>query len=319
MTAERPILVTGSHRSGTTWVGRILSLSGEAEPIHEPFNPALYRSWLSHPPERWFSYVDPTERGQVRDDLARVLRLRPAFFPMLRRAGSTREWGGVLREHVRAAAARITGRRPLLKDPIAFFATEWLFQEFAVEPIVLVRHPAAFASSLKRLNWAFDFANLWEQPDLISRHLRPFRTELRAAVDGSLDIMDQSILLWRMLNHVALAYKEAHPDWIVCRYEDLAADPLARFEGIYERLGLLWSDGVAADVLALTARSNRAEVPDGDRGGVRRDSRAAMWTWTFRLTPQEIERVREGTADVARAWYVEEDWRPPDVTPRLAS
>jgi hypothetical protein len=37
--ADRPILVTGAHRSGTTWVGRMLALVPGVEYIHEPFNP----------------------------------------------------------------------------------------------------------------------------------------------------------------------------------------------------------------------------------------------------------------------------------------
>jgi len=33
-----PILVTGSHRSGTTWVGRILEQSGRVRYHYEPLN-----------------------------------------------------------------------------------------------------------------------------------------------------------------------------------------------------------------------------------------------------------------------------------------
>ena len=34
----KPILVTGSHRSGTTWVGKMLAATGSVGYIHEPFN-----------------------------------------------------------------------------------------------------------------------------------------------------------------------------------------------------------------------------------------------------------------------------------------
>jgi LPS sulfotransferase NodH len=36
--SNQPILVTGAHRSGTTWVGKILCASGEAAYISEPLN-----------------------------------------------------------------------------------------------------------------------------------------------------------------------------------------------------------------------------------------------------------------------------------------
>ena len=38
LSIEAPILVTGAHRSGTTWVGRMLCASGEAHYVSEPFN-----------------------------------------------------------------------------------------------------------------------------------------------------------------------------------------------------------------------------------------------------------------------------------------
>ena len=35
---SKPILVTGSHRSGSTWTGRIISAAPHVGYIHEPFN-----------------------------------------------------------------------------------------------------------------------------------------------------------------------------------------------------------------------------------------------------------------------------------------
>ena len=34
----RPILVTGSHRSGSTWLGQMIGASDAVGYIHEPFN-----------------------------------------------------------------------------------------------------------------------------------------------------------------------------------------------------------------------------------------------------------------------------------------
>ena len=39
----RPILLTGSHRSGTTWAANIIQLSNELSLIMEPFNDANNR------------------------------------------------------------------------------------------------------------------------------------------------------------------------------------------------------------------------------------------------------------------------------------
>lgn len=41
--------------------------------------------------------------------------------------------------------------RPLVKDPFALFSAEWFADNFDAEVIVIVRHPAAVVSSIKRL------------------------------------------------------------------------------------------------------------------------------------------------------------------------
>lgn len=304
----QPILVTGSHRSGTTWVGRLLSFSGEVEVIHEPFNPTLYRSWLSSRPDRWFQYIPAHDSEDMRLEMERVLQLRPPWAAMLRRSESPRMYAGTVREHTRAARARVLRRRPLLKDPLAFFAAEWLWSSFGVLPVVLVRHPAAFASSLKRLDWKFNFRNIWEQPDLVDRHLQPFRSEIEAAPHSEMDVIDRANLLWRMITHVTLEYRRAHPSWLVVRYEDLASEPVPAFEDVYRDLGLTWSGRVVDRIRAFTGSENVAEVAPHDKGGVRRNSREAMWTWTSRLTPEEVRRVRDGTDDIASELYGPDDW-----------
>ena len=55
---KKPILVTGSHRSGSTWVGKILNLSNETYYINEPFNIETHNS-PSNPFKYWFEYVEP--------------------------------------------------------------------------------------------------------------------------------------------------------------------------------------------------------------------------------------------------------------------
>lgn len=55
-----PILVTGSHASGTTWVGRMLELSGDCRYIQEPLsklcNPKACACGLCV--RQWFTYLD---------------------------------------------------------------------------------------------------------------------------------------------------------------------------------------------------------------------------------------------------------------------
>jgi hypothetical protein len=309
--SSRPILVTGSHRSGTTWTGALLGLSGEALPIHEPFNPTYPRSWLRQPPTRWFQHLDASANANWSSQISDIVGLRPPLASMLRRSAHPRHVTRVLEEAAQARLARRRSARALLKDPIAFFSAPWLAQHADAQVVVLVRHPAAFASSLKRLGWAFDFSNLSEQPALMDGPLAGFRTEIDEALAHGLDIIDTATLLWRMINTVALRYGEEHSDWEILRYEDLAADPIGGFQDLYARLGLAWSESVAHSVALHTGEGKGRAVADGDKGGIVRDSNAAMWTWTDRLTSDEIGRVRSQTASVAMHFYSDDDWNAP--------
>ena len=38
MSKAKPILVTGSHRCGSTWIGKVIATSPSVDYIHEPFN-----------------------------------------------------------------------------------------------------------------------------------------------------------------------------------------------------------------------------------------------------------------------------------------
>jgi hypothetical protein len=68
-------------------------------------------------------------------------------------------------------------------------------------------------------------------------------------------------------------------------------------------------------VATFSDEGNVKEVAAGDRGPTRRDSRAAKWTWLRRLTPEEVERVRSGTAAVADRFYDGASWAPPGPSP----
>jgi hypothetical protein len=41
---------------------------------------------------------------------------------------------------------------------------------------------------------------------------------------------------------------------------------------------------------------------------VRLDSRASIGSWRSRLSPEQVERVRAGVADVSPAFYEDGDW-----------
>jgi sulfotransferase family protein len=306
-----PILVTGSHRSGTTWVGKMLARAPGVAYVHEPFNPRRGPGWIGQRLPYWYLYVCPENEDRYLPLLARVMELRYPLGRTLAGARGVRPVGQALLEW--SGSLGLQGARPLLKDPIALFSAEWLADRFEARPVVLIRHPAAFAGSLKRLDWRFDFRNWSEQPLLLRDHLSPFGDEIRDFARRERDIVDQAVLLWNAIHQVIRGYRSRHPDWTFLKYEDLAADPVPGFLDLFAALDLPWTEGIRADIERFSSERNVKEVPPILHRRVKRDSRAAARTWLHRLTAEERARIREGTAAVAAEFYGEEEWAPAEA------
>jgi len=294
-----PILVTGSHRSGTTWVGRTLALDPRVVYVHEPFNLDARKPTMRVRPAHWFEHVTRENESAFLEPVAEVVR---GEFPPRKRGVASR-----LLETVQAP-------RVLVKDPIALLAAPWLADRFGFDVVVMIRHPAAFASSLQRLDWRFDFGNLAEQPRFMRGLAGPYEAEIRALAarqrlgQREPDVIDQSILLWNVLHHVMDGYRDGHPDWTFLRLEDLSDTPAEHFRRLFATLGLRWTGKVARAVEQGSSEDAPAEVAVEDRNVTVRNSRQARWSWLGRLSPEDVSRVREGTSEVAARFYTDEDW-----------
>ncbi|MBA3350704.1 MAG: sulfotransferase [Actinobacteria bacterium] len=303
-----PLLVTGLHRSGTTWAGRMLCLSGEAGYIHEPFNPTRRPSWSGGRIPLWFQYICAENEAQFEPILNDVLEFRYPLFANLRDPRTLKRLGTLVREYPSAYMSRFRNLRPLLKDPMALFSAEWLADHYGTRVVVMIRHPAAFAGSIKRLNWQFKFKS-WLAQDLLLRDwLHPYEEKMREYSTRDVDIIDQAILMYQVMLSVIDRYREAHPTWTFVRHEDLAGSPVDGFRDLYARLGLTWSSQVELGVARYSDSSNPTDPAAWRHGSVRRNSRGAASTWRGRLTVDEIDRLDAGLSSAAEGFYGPADW-----------
>jgi hypothetical protein len=285
----------------------MLCASQEAGYIHEPFNPSRSPGWFPEPLPYWFMYVtEENEEPYVRlvED---VLALR---YPLrsLARSRSLRDVAQQVPEAARSVVYRLRGRRTLLKDPMALFSAEWLARRFGMEVVVMIRHPAAFVSSIKKLNWGFDYERNWLAQELLMRDLLGPHSASFEDYRGEVDLVGEGIVMWNAMYDVVRGYRDRHPGWHFVKYDDLADDPASGFRDLYAGLGLTWDRRARREVERSTSTANVKEVPAWRRRAIRRDSRAAKRTWAQRLTPEEVQRVRRGVAEVAASFYGDEDW-----------
>lgn len=304
--SERPILVTGSHRSGSTWVGTMLSAGPGVAYIHEPFSILHRRGVLDVRFDHWFPYVCRENEGAYLSPVRDMLAFRYRTGSEIGAIRSPRDAARLMRDRARFARARRLGARPLVKDPIAVFSAEWLSSRFDADPVVLIRHPAAFAGSLNRLGWTHPFEHFSAQPLLMRDLLGPFEDEIREFAVREHPVLDQAILLWKLIHHTIADYRRRHPEWSFLRHEDVARDPLAEFQKMYARLDLPFTDAVERYIAEHSDASNPTETSDA--GALRRDSGSSVWTWQSRLSDEEIARVRAGVGAIAEEFYDDADW-----------
>jgi hypothetical protein len=310
---EGAILVTGSHRSGTTWVGHMLAAAPGVAYIHEPFNMLHRPGIFSAPCPQWQTYVCADNEAVYLRPVAEMLGFRYQPLAELRALRSPRDVARMVRDWSRFAWYRRHQPRPVLKDPHALFSAEWLADAFGMDVVVMIRHPAAFASSVKHLGWPGGFRDMLNQPLLMRDVLGPFREDIERVANGT-DVIDRAILGWRVVYHAVRRYQSERPEWLFLRHEDIARDPLVAFHRLFSALGLEFTPGARAKIARYSSPSNPTEV--ADPYCIRRNSPSSISTWRLSLTAEEIQRIKEGTRDIWPHFYSDADWAPDTLEPQ---
>ncbi len=303
---QTPILVTGAHRTGTTWVGRMLAADRDVAYISEPMNvlhrPGVMRTRVDY----WYTYLAEENGDAYLPSLRETLAYRyhlPAELLSLR---SGHDFLRMCRDVSIFTRGRLFHLRPLLKDPFAVFSLPWFAEHIGCSIVVTVRHPAGFASSLKRLNWPFDFRDLLAQPLLMQHQLEPYRSQMTSMPAD--DIIGQASLLWAMVYRSVAKARQRMPFIRLVRHEDLSIDPIAGFRSLYGELGLHFTPQVERKILDSSSSENPSELSRQKVHSVKLDSKANLHNWKRRLSPEEIARIRQLTDGVVQDYYPDVEW-----------
>lgn len=302
---ERPILVTGAPRSGTTWVGKMLSLDSVYY-IPELFAPQNISGLLPAGLPYTFFYIAETCSQAWHQSIIDAFNLRYPLRARMSKASSVKSHGRELRLAAGTAARRFQVKRALNKDPYALMAAPWIFERLNAEVLVMIRHPAAFVASVLRIGsgW-YRFDDLKNQPRLIDERLQLFRDEI---LNSPTDVIEQNILLWRIIHGLIIQYQHEFPGWRYIRHEDLSSQPTDVFRQLYEQFGLEWSERIETTISEHSASRNPKSAKAAHAHDLRLDSRANIDSWRKRLTEKQIVRIYEGTHDIAHHFYSDADW-----------
>lgn len=292
------ILLTGIHRSGSTWAGTVLSQARNTLYVHEPFNIDLY-TWS--PLNCWFQYLsgspakEQDKAFRYLNTFSTVFNYRTIFkFFKIRSVEDAKYlWTHVFSNR---------NNRYVYKDPLAFLSAEWIYKRLNWEVVIMIRHPAAFVASLKDKDWKFDFNDFLKQKKLLNTCLKDYAGTISEYAREEKDLVSQGILLWNIVYSTVYYYRKKYDsNWYFVRHEDLSEAPLEEYQRFFDFLDLEFDDNVKAYIEASTRPASE------DR--LKRDAKRNITLWKKRLSASEIARIKAETQPVWEHFYSEEEWK----------
>lgn len=214
---NQTILIAGSGRSGTTWIGEVVSASTVSRQIFEPFIHTSQRELILPQHKRHFESCDrnlyiPGEAGscpRYDKDLLKILR------GQVRRpwCDNPLQYGIHRRRVIKAIRSNLL---------LGYLARRWP----QIRYILVSRNPCSVVNSQLRFV-ADESWQPWEpeyvlsQQDLMENHLQPF-SDLLHSVQGH---PQKLALKWCIENYVAQRETAGLDNVLQVRYEDLCNGP----------------------------------------------------------------------------------------------
>lgn len=297
---SKVILVTGSNRSGSTWVGKVIESAGGVYNCIEPLNPNRVKRFRKHSMPVWY----PKLVADQQNDLCKEVNAIYNYYLN----------GGILNllisgitgfeEHKGFKAMKRVFQKnrsdwKLLKDPTALFCAPHLMKTFDAVPVIIIRHPAAYALSIKEKNWWFDFDNFLQQDHFFANGLENLKEEVLwfKKSESNRSIIENAALLWKVFYQQVWLYMQEYPDWIYVRHEDLSVYPNKYFSSIFNTIGLPFTSRTQEYLIQSTKAGNQ------DQDKWHRDSVMNAQKWKSILSGQEQKLILSIVDSVSRHYY----------------
>jgi len=237
------VFVTGTIRSGTTFVGRALASADNCIYLHEPFNPDSPWNAAIPTPINHF-YISEHNAKIYEGRFNSLLKLRPAI------KGKWLESHRQERtEYIEKAIPKGLSRENLniiIKDPIALFCTEWLADRWGLKPVLVVRDPRDVVNSIFRLSWAKNLQPMFlrTQP-LLVRRLKEMEEQLGLSKCISTEFSEDNlttVIRYLKPSYLALLYFARISKFQMLCYERSTLQPDVEFLRLFDDLSIPMSD-----------------------------------------------------------------------------
>jgi hypothetical protein len=211
---RKSIMVAGAARSGTTWLGNIISSQIPCRIMFEPFHAKKVEAFRRF---HYFQYMRPAEQNSELQSYCQKI-----FTGHIRHGWIDRKVEHLLPRH------------RLVKEIRANLFLKWIHTKFPEIPLLfIIRHPCAVVLSLMQLAWATDtdIASFLSQPKLIDDLLADKMDIIRRAQTAE----EKYAIIWCISNLVPI--KQFHSSELnVVFYENLCLRPEAEVPKIFRAI-----------------------------------------------------------------------------------
>jgi len=299
------ILVTGCPRSGTTFLGKVLSIPSHVGYVREPFNRDCGLEGLTHD----FVYLQKgiKEEMYYREVIEALLNEKASFRDLPAAEASRKRqrvgrivFGSGSKYSYLSSKYNPIVTRLLLKDPMASLASDYMNTEFNVRPVVIIRRPIYVVGSMQRVGIDHHLEDLVKQRDLYNKHLKSILSAIQL---DRLSLLERQSLLWTCINTVMYNFAQANKDFILVKHEDLSQDPHKTLKQLYTQLGMQYGAIATHRVNRLTGSNNPTQAKFGRMHTLRRNSRKLVSKENISLNKHQQQVVNSITRDVEKLFY----------------
>ncbi len=302
-------VISGLHRSGTTYVGRVLSLAKATAIIHEPYNhtwgleyaPSTYTYWQADNPSIEADNIvlktlafkgNFTKPALIKKNKNNWNKFYFRYFGGKQHAQWLKLW---LQNSIKAPPANI-----IWKDPFCTFMVDYLTNIYNMKAVCMVRHPSAHYYSVKKQNWRFNINFLTRQSKLLADYGEGIDPALWKKAEN--DNLTSIALLWKIMARQLHACNKDNENILLVCHEDLCMDTVVIFRRICSHFEIDFTPKMAK-YIQKTTKGSSVDAVDGNVHDFVRNSKALTDSWKSNLKHVEQEAILKVVGKDVKLFY----------------
>lgn len=263
----KKVIITGMHRSGTTFIGRAILNIHKDEFIHEPYS-AKNSFFPSQREHNWYGYNDKHSKmlaaGMLKSRI-NSFRKRPLDIKNFK-----------------------IHKNIVVKDPFIIGSLgNFLEHDNSWKVVATIRPPLAVLISCREKGWLIDPKKFFS--NYASNEFLPIYLRELIHLFQTTEVKSQSkltLLLWVILNEQIHYLKSVFPDKIeIVDHTKISVNPTKEFEKIMDFLNQRMSKDVIKKIEAMTSTEVRSRHAGTD---IVRDSQKLAFGWKDKITSNDI-------------------------------